>query len=206
MRSRTLVDLVAVGAFLVPLLATEVASAQQVVYVQPAPVRPVAVEEPDGVRFRGAIGLEAGALILTGAGGVGGGAAGLVGPIGQIGVQINHNWAVYANPSLDIIFGHAGGFSIGSGVMADYTFDAMPLSVAAGPEATIFAAIGTAGAGSLGAGALYGVRLRAAYYPILESGPRRRKGLYIAADVKLESFDGVLFFLSPIASVGYAAF
>lgn len=205
MRSNILVRLVPVGALLISLLVTQEASAQQVVYVQPAPVQQARVEEGDGARFRGAVGLEAGALVLTG---TAGGAAGAIGAIGQVGVQINHNWGVYANPSLDVLFGHAGGFTIGTGVMADYTFDDFPLSVAAGPEATIFAAIGggNGGAVALGAGALYGVRLRAAYYPVLESRPRRRKGLYIAADVKLESFDGVLFFLSPIASIGYAAF
>ena len=203
MRTRTLVDLVAVGAFLASLLATEVASAQQVVYVQPGPGQPAAVEEPDGVRFRGGVGLEVGALLLPGLPGGGLGSLGAIGAIGQLGVQINHNWAAYAIPSLDILFGSGTGLGLGFGAMADYTFDGLPLAVAAGPEVGAFAAFGSGG--GVGAGALYGVRFRGAYFLTMSQGPRRRKGLYVAVDLRVESLDS-LFLFSPLASIGYAAF
>jgi hypothetical protein len=195
MRSRALV---AVGAVLVALAFSEAASAQPVVYVEPAPAQPAPVDEAGDLRLRGAIGGEGGALIVTGAGGVFG-TIGQVGVAGQLGVQINNNWAVYGVPSLDAAFGNGGAGGIfGAGVMVDYTFDDVPLALAAGPELGVLFGIG-------GSVAVYGGGLRITYYPVLKSSGTRRTGLFVAADARVEFLDGV-FLISPLVSIGYAAF
>jgi hypothetical protein len=206
MRSRTLAGLVAVGAFLGAVLATTAASAQG---------------QPDGVRFRGGVGLDVGAFFVPGSFN-----EGLIGVTGQLGAQINNNWGVYGVPQLDILFGSATGVSVSFGPMADYTFDNIPISVGAGLEAGVFAAFGGLTAG---AGAYYGGRLRAAWYPILvrsEVNPIRRKALYLALDLHLDDnaaggtasavgcVNGVGacgatvggFIIAPVVSVGYSAF
>ena len=207
MRSRTLAGLVSVGAFLVPVLATTAASAQG---------------QPDGVRFRGGVGLDVGAFFVPGTLN-----EGLIGITSQLGVQINNNWGVYAIPQLDILFGSATGVGFSGGVMADYTFDNIPIGVGAGLESGVFAALGGLTAA---AGLFYGGRLHAAWYPILvrsELNPIRRKALYLALDLHIDgnAFGGAAsaagcgvpgagacgatvggVIIAPVVSVGYAAF
>jgi hypothetical protein len=193
MNVRPLCTLTAVGALLASILSTGAASAQ----------------ERDGVRFRGGVGLEVGAIVAPGAG------LGVIGVQGQLGAQITNQWAVYAVPTLDIAFAHGTGLAVGFGAMADYTFSSIPLGVAAGPETGVFAALGGGGAA---AGALYGVRLRGAYYPILTRGENgiRRKALAVGLDLRLDgggaAFAGAggsigsAYLISPVAFVGYQAF
>ena len=177
----------AAAALLVPLVVTEVASAQ---YPPPPPPGYVAVPPPprDGARFRGGVALEGGAFIAPGA--VTLGAAGIN---GQLGVQINNNWGVYALPRFDIVFGSAGGVAIGGGVVGDYTFDNIPISVGLGPEFGVIAAIGgsvsstgSSTAAAIG-GAFYGATLHFAYHPIMRWSDFavRRKALSIGVDLHI---------------------
>src|SRR6185437_7514732 len=124
MKLRPLSLLGAFAAFLVPSLVTVAASAQQVIYVQGPP------PSADGPRFRGGVGLEVGAFAIPGVG-----VLGLAGIQGQLGGQINNNWAVYAIPTLDFGFGKTAAVGLSAGVLAEYTLDAVPLSVGVGPEA-----------------------------------------------------------------------
>jgi hypothetical protein len=179
----------AVSAFVVPFLVSATASAQ----------------EPDGVRFRGGIGLEAGPLIITHVGGLG-----VVGLQGQLGVQINNNWAVYAVPSLDIAFGGGGtGLAVGGAVLGEYTFTGIPISVGAGLSAGQFAVFGDGTA--FGSAPYYGARLHGAWYPVMNRGWNgiRRRALFVALDVNIEGFpqagESPIIF-SPVVSVGYQAF
>ncbi len=202
-------------ALLAPLLCAATASAQYVNVVY------------DGPRFRGGIDLEGGALLIPGA--VSLGALGLR---GETGVQINNNWGVYAEGSFDGMFGQLGGLGIGVGLLVDYTFDGLPISVGGGPELGVFAAIGDTtcppgGGGctsSSEVGAFYGARLHFAYYPVMVryAGRPRRRALALGFDLRM--LDGAFgasnvnqtnttatvsvnsFALSPMLSIGYTAF
>jgi hypothetical protein len=203
MRSLTLFN-VFLGVFLAAFLGAGAASAQ----------------DADGVRFRGGVGLEAGAFIPAPV------VLGGIGVAGELGAQINNTWGAYVVPSIDVLFGSAAGLGFSFGALADYTFDGLPVSVAAGPEAGVFAAFGASSSGAAAAaGAYYGVRLRGEYYLTLSSAPRRRKSLYVALDLHLDgdAFGGSAscsvsskgcssstgagsFLFSPMASIGYVAF
>jgi hypothetical protein len=204
-------------AFCTTALVTGLASAQ---------------EYYDGARFRGGVTLGGGPLIIPGVVNIG-----TVGIQGQIGGQINNNWGVYAIPSFDVIVGQLGGLGLGAGVLADYTFDNVPISVGLGPEVGVFIAFGSSGAngngncdandsctGSAAGGAFYGARLHFAYYPIIVRRGIHRRALSIGLDMRLltgafgatsatvsnnnETVSASVnsFAVSPVVSVGYAAF
>jgi hypothetical protein len=189
MNLRVLSTFGVVSAFLIPTLAPATASAQQA----------------DALRFRGGVGLELGANILVGGGASQ--ASGAIGVQGQLGVQITNNWAVYALPILDINFGGGGaGATLGSAVLADYTFSNIPISVSAGPSFGAGFCFGCGGA----EGAIYGARLGAHWYPILNRGDDgiRRKALYVGFDLSVlgvAGFSGAAV-VQPQVSVGYQAF
>jgi hypothetical protein len=212
------------GALLAPLLTASAASAQTFVYAQP---RPYGVY--DGPRFRGGIDLEGGALAVPGVA-----TLGSIGLRAQMGVQIDNQWGVYFQPSFDVLFGAEGGPSIGLGVMVDYTFPGIPISVGIGPELGAFVAVGGTGCtsdddqtacagGSTTVGAFYGARLHFAYYPVIVryAGTPRRRALAIGFDLRI--LDGAFgsssvnsnngsatatygVGVSPMLSIGYTAF
>jgi len=211
------------GALLAPLLAAGSASAQTYVEVR----QPYAVY--DGPRFRGGIDLELGGLLVPGVANLG-----AIGLRAQQGVQIDNNWAVYFQPSLDIPFGRLVGIELGAGLMVDYTFNHLPISVGVGPEVGFFGAgggtcstnNGTCTSISDAAGIFYGARLHFAYYPVIVRYPDRprRRALAIGFDLRL--LDGAFgtststvltntttasvtadgFGVSPMLSIGYTAF
>jgi hypothetical protein len=179
--------------------------------------REAAAQEPDGVRFRGGIALEAGPMIIPGVG-----TLGIAGVQSQLGVQINNNFAVYAVPNLDIVFGSVGGINLAAAIMCDYTLNDS-LTFGAGPDVGVFAAIGgSSGSVSGAAGALYGARLHFAWNPIVdrETGSVRRRALSVGADVRLlgggagggttdgetTSGSASTFVIAPMITVGYTAF
>jgi hypothetical protein len=194
MNRRILSSLVVVGALLAASLVSAKARAQ------------------DGPRFRGGIGLETGAFVLTGAANGGGALAlGTAGLQGQIGVQISHNWAVYAQPNVDFLFAGGGslGLIAGGAVLGEYTFSGAPISIGAGPSAGAFIALGDGQAAA--SAPFYGGKLHFAWYPILNQGyGGRRNALYLALDLNVQGIaepgaSGVVL-LSPLASIGYQAF
>lgn len=215
------------GAVLASTLTAGVASAQGYPPPPPPPHGYVVVE--DGARFRGGVSLMGGLLAVPGVVNIGS-----IGIQGALGAQINNNWGVYAIPSFDIIVGKVGGVGIGGGVMADYTFDGLPISVGAGVEAGLFAAIGASncnsqgtscGTASAAGGALYGGRLRFAYHPVIVRGENRirRRALSIGLDLRLltgafgassESNGTTVtaaasvnsFAVAPVVWIGYTAF
>ncbi len=202
MTLRPLPLLGALSALLGSFLVTEAASAQQFVVVQQ--------QEPDGVRFRGGVGLEVGGLFITNLVGAN---LGAIGVQSQLGVQLNRNWGVYATPGFDIAFGDGTGVTLGAGVLADYTFTGIPIGVAAGPTFGTLLAVGGDGGGA--AGVYYGAKLRGAWYPIMVQNGFRRKALYVSLDLSILGFgvsNGVetvstgIILVSPMASVGYQAF
>jgi hypothetical protein len=215
------------GALLASLLTTAAASAQEV-RVQVG--GPGYAQEPDWARFRGGISLEGGALLVPGVVNIGG-----IGLVSQLGVQINNNWGVYAIPNFDILAGKLAGLSVGAGVLFDYTFDNIPISVGGGPEVGAFVAFGGSGCSNQGdgtacttisdaGGAFYGARLHFAYYPVIVRyrGLPRRRALSIGFDLRL--LEGAFgsassnamtatasatangFAASPMLSIGYTAF
>jgi hypothetical protein len=220
MKSRQARTLAASGAVLATLLTAGVASAQ---YYAPPPPPGYGYVEADGPRFRGGISLNGGALIVPGVVNIGS-----IGVQGQLGVQINNQWGVYAIPSFDVIVGSLGGIGIGAGVLAEFTFPGLPISLAAGPEAGLFVAIGGSGCDSnvgtcsSAGGALYGGRLRFEYHPIIVRRGIRRRALTLGADLRFltgafgassvnSSGDGTVsasssFVISPALFIGYTAF
>ena len=176
-----------------------------------------AAQEPDGVRFRGGVALEAGPMIIPGVG-----TLGIAGIQSQLGVQINNNFGVYAVPNLDIVFGSVGGINLAAAIMCDYTLDDS-LTFGAGPDVGVFAAFG-GGSGSISAagGALYGARLHFAWNPIVDhkEGGVRRRALSVGADIRLlgggagvassngetGSASASTFVVAPMITVGYTAF
>ncbi len=212
------------GALLAPILTVSAASAQTYVYTQQP--RPYAVY--DGPRFRGGIDLEGGVLAVPGVVNLG-----TLGLRAQTGVQIDNNWGVYFQPSFDGLFGQLGGISVGAGLMVDYTFSGLPITVGIGPEAMAFVAFGASNCdaqgancttGSAAAGGSWGARLHFAYYPVMVryEGTRRRRALAIGFDLRI--LDGGFasatdtatgnqsgtaatgIGLSPMVSIGYTAF
>jgi hypothetical protein len=212
------------GALLASLLTTAAASAQEV-RVQVG--GPGYAQQPDWVRFRGGIDLEGGVLAVPSVINLG-----TLGLRAQMGVQINNNWGVYFQPSFDGLFGPLGGVSVGAGVMVDYTFNRLPISVGIGPEAMAFVALGASNcdaqgnctSGSAAAGGSWGARLHFAYYPVMVryAGSPRRRALAIGFDLRIldggfasatntatgsqtgAAATGVG--LSPMVSIGYTAF
>ena len=174
----------------------------------PAPVD----AEKDGARFRGGVALEGGGLIVPD-----GGSLGLGGVNGQIGVQINNLVGVYFVPTLDILFGSGSGVYLGSGVLVDFTMVDDMITVGAGPDLAVFAAIGS---GSASGGAMYGGRLHFGYNAIVGKGDDgiRRKALTIGADLRLmvgpfatasattASASTSAFAMAPTAFIAYQAF
>ena len=177
------------------------ASAQQVVYVQPAP-RAVYVEGGGGdyARFRGAIDLTGGGLLVSGV------SAGLVGVDARLGVQVNNLLGIYAQPHLSFGAGtYAGpgntGFTGVAGVsgIVDFTFDRVFFGGGGG-----FAYVG-----SLPFASPEG-EIRAGFYPIVSHGRGgRRRGLVIAADLHIlyvPDTVGSIGLLQPMLQIGYEAF
>lgn len=227
MNARILAPLSLLAALLVPILSTSEAAAADPPEAGMAPAPPPAVmvpapvlPPPDGARFRGGIAAEAGALIAPGLF-----TLGVAGIQGTLGAQINNMIGVYGVPNFDIVFGSVGGVNLSFAVMVDFTFDDN-LTVGAGPDVGVFAAIGgsggSGGSASAAGGALYGARLHFSWNPVISrnaSGPRR-KALSIGADVRLlgggvgaatVSADGSsasagTFVLSPQLTIGYTAF
>jgi hypothetical protein len=214
MTSRYLRSLGAASALLISMLTAATASAQY----------PVVIREPDGPRFRGGVNLEGGGLFVPGLVNLG-----AVGLNSQLGVQINNQWGVYFLPSLDILFGKLSGFSVGAGVLVDWTPPGVPISIGLGPEVGGFVALSdtVCPAGQVcdvtgASGAFYGARLHFAYYPVIVRYPwPRRKALAIGADFRF--LDGVFgagsttpgtvaveagrtFGISPVVYIGYTAF
>jgi hypothetical protein len=203
MNLRPIGALAALSGLLVPLLSSAPAAAQMM--------------EPDGPRFRGGVSLNGSALVVPGVVSIGG-----IGVQGQIGAQISNNWAVYAIPNLDVLFGKLGGIGIGAGVLAEYTFTGLPISVGAGPEAGLFAVIGGCNSGegcdSGAGGAFYGARLHFAYHPVIYHYGIRRRALSIGFDLRLmtgafgassdvtQTASANTFAVSPVVSIGYTAF
>jgi hypothetical protein len=208
MNMRPIGVLTALGALLLPLLASAPAAAQPF--------------EPDGPRFRGGVSLEGGALVVPGIVSIG-----AIGVQGQLGGQISNNWAVYGIPTLDVLFGKLGGLGVSAGVLAEYTFTGLPISVGAGPEAGLFVVVGAAGASGSGTvsdagGAFYGARLHFGYHPVIYHAGIRRKALTIGVDLRMltgafgaESISQTTvtetakvnsFAVSPVVSIGYTAF
>lgn len=189
MNLRALLPFCAASAFLVPLLVPATASAQQA----------------DAVRFRGGIGFEIGANILAASGFSS--ASGAIGFQGQLGAQITNNWAAYALPFLDINFGSGGaGATVGTALLADYTFSNIPISVYAGPS---FGGGFCFGCGASD-GAIYGARMGAHWYPIMNRGDDgiRRKALYVGVDLSVYGVAGFSggAVVVPQAAIGYQAF
>lgn len=177
-----------------------------------------AAQEPDGVRFRGGVALEAGPLIVPGSFTVG-----VAGVQGQLGVQINNEFGVYVVPSLDAVFGSVGGINLSAALLVDYTLHD-DLTFGVGPDVGVFGAIGSSSAGTLSGagGALYGARLHFTWNPVLGRGPDgiRRKALAVGMDLRLlgggagyatvSSSSGTAsastFVMAPMFTVGYQAF
>jgi hypothetical protein len=191
MNLRLISTLVAVGAFVAPSLVPAKAAAQ------------------DFTRFRGGVGLETGAIVVT-AGADGAVAIGTGGIQGQLGVQINNNWAVYAQPNIDFLFAAGGtfGLNVGGAVLGEYTFSGAPISIGAGPSTGALIAIGDGQA--FATAPFYGAKVHFAVYPLMNRDDGgRRKALYLALDLNAQAFPqagpSVLLF-SPLASIGYQAF
>lgn len=163
----------------------------------PAAAQPASDEddrERDGARFRG--GVSGGGGFWVG----GGGTAGLGGGDGRLGVQINHYLAVYGQMHLSGGTLSVGRLSGGTGVFAGTGL----------VEATLFHRlfIAAGGGGGIlnnpGGGALH---FRLGGYPLMGfgEGGARRKGLMVAADLRL-IFVGAFTAVMPFFSVGYEAF
>ncbi len=174
--------------------------------------------DKDGARFRGGVALEGGALIVPGTA-----TMGIAGVNGQLGVQINNLVGLYAVPNFDVVFGEVGGVNLAAALMVDFTFLDDLLTVGAGLDAGVFAAIGVSETSSAAAGgALYGGRLHFGINPLVGRGDDgiRRKALTIGVDVRLlggaagsgsvstttAEASATTFVLSPSLSVGYTAF
>lgn len=216
--SLALTSLVASSLLSLSAFATEPQLPPDAVAPPPTPAVEPAAPKPDRARFRGGIGLEAGAVIVPGSYTVG--AIGLQAPLG---VQINNLIGVYALPNFDVIFGEAGGVQLGAAFIVDFTFDDQ-ITVGVGPDLSLLAAFG-GDSGSLSGvgGALYGARLRFGWSPALSQDPvsARRKALTIGADLRLlggaagkatvnadgsGSASASTFALSPMATISYSAF
>ncbi len=175
--------------------------------------------EPDGARFRGAIQAEGGVLSVPGDF-----TLGIAGVSAQLGAQITHLVGVYAVPQLDVVFGELGGVNVGGAVIVDFTF-ADIFTVGAGPDVSLFAAIGADATGASAAGGeMYGGRLHLGVYPYVGRGEDgiRRKAFAIGLDVRAlggaigsatvntaagsASAAATNFILIPMLSLGYQAF
>jgi hypothetical protein len=228
MRFRTFAGLPIIGAFVGSFLGAGVASAQ---YPPPPPPPPGYYAgprgEPDGVRVRGGFLLQGGLLVVPGVVN-----AGDIELQGQAGVQINNNWGVYFIPGVDFIIGKYTGLGADLGLLFDYTFNNIPISVGGGPEIGGFVAvsscqIGTAGCSVGGAGgAFYGARARFMFHPVMvrsDANPIRRKAFTIGLDVRAlygafgasstnintntgTVVGGYTFGLAPMIFLGYTSF
>lgn len=204
------------SAFAFCTIAPSIALAQEAPPQAPPQAPADAAEVPDGVRFRGAVSGEGGALIVPDVVNLG-----LAGVQAQLGVQINHLIGIYAVPQIDVVFGEVGGVHLAAALLVDFT-PIDEISVGIGPEVGVFGAIG-AGDGSIaGAGGeLYGGRLHLGFQPAWGRGEDgiRRKAFNIGLDVRFlggvagmakagatTSADASQFVLSPMLSIGYQAF
>jgi hypothetical protein len=170
--------------------------------------------ERDGARFRGGVALQGGAILAPGTL-----TAGVVGLQTQLGAQINHGWGIYLVPSADFVVGPVQGLNLSAAILVDWTWDDT-LSVGLGPDAGVFAALGsTSNSISAAGGILYGGRLHFAWYPVIGRGDDgiRRKALALGVDVRLlgggagfassaGSASATRFVASPLATIGYQAF
>lgn len=176
-------------------------------------------DEVDGVRFRGGIALDVGALVFPG------GlipAVGLAGLQGTTGVQINHLVGIYVVPGFDVLFGDVGGVGLTAALLVDFTINHL-FTVGAGPDVGVFAAFGGDGnTASALAGANYGARLHAAVHPVVGHNGARRNGFTIGLDMRFlggpngqaevnpngqsTSASATGFLFSPYLTIGYSAF
>jgi hypothetical protein len=180
----------------------------------PPPPSTTAAQENDATRFRVGVGVELGGFFGSGL------TMGQLGVAGQIGFQANRNWGIYAVPSLHFLAGSVssgtesatsgGGVGASIGAMIDYMFDDTSVALAAGPAVSFIGIV--CGSECAGAAVLYGGRLRLEYFPELNEHPTRRTGAFLAADVIVDALPGAgsggatTFLVSPIATIGYAAF
>ncbi len=172
----------------------------------------------DEARFRGGVAAEGGALIVPGTA-----TMGVAGVNGQFGVQINNLVGLYAVPTFGVVFGEVGGVNLAAALMVDFTFLDDLLTVGAGLDAGVFAAIGVSETSAAAAGgALYGGRLHLGVNPLVGRGDDgiRRKALTIGVDVRLlggaagsssastttVEASATTFVFAPSLSVGYTAF
>jgi len=92
----------------------------------------------DGVRFRGGVGLEGGALVPLPAGQANNFDVATLGTVAleaQLGVQITRTWAAYAAPSFGVVFSGGGAVpAAGTALLAEYTFEDVPIALGAGVE------------------------------------------------------------------------
>jgi hypothetical protein len=179
---------------------------------------PDTVEPPDAARFRGGVSAGGGAIVVPDAVNLG-----LAGVQGQLGVQINHLVGLYAVPEFDVVFGEMGGVHFAGALLVDFSI-IDEISIGVGPEAAMFAAIGSNdGTGVAAAGgALYGARLHLGFQPVWGRGDNgvRRQALTIGVDMRFlageAGFAAVSattaeaaerpFVLSPMLTIGYQAF
>jgi hypothetical protein len=190
---------------------------------------PVDRERDDRARFRGGIAGEGGAIIIpteTSAGESSTVVLGAVGVQGQIGVQINNLVGVYAVPSLDVLFGEAGGIGVAAAILVDFTIEDM-VSIGVGPDVGAFAAfgidVGGANSATFAGGANAGARIHLAVHPVVGIGENgiRRKAFSIGLETRLlggfsvagsvdengDSESGATqFVFSPLLTIGYTAF
>ena len=185
-------------ALVVTLLATTNAHAQNA--SAPAVNAPTTAAHEDGVRFRGGISVGAGGYFGSYETGNADFSATLVGVDGRLGVQINDLIGIYAQPHLSFGTGKDGaatGFTglFATSVIADFTF-----------FDRIF----------VGAGGGFGIvnnpsgpelHLRAGAYPLMDHTGKRRKGLVLAADLRVILLDAPYSSaVMPFVSIGYEAF
>lgn len=190
---------------------------------------PVDRERDDRARFRGGVSGEGGAIIIpteTASGEASTVILGAAGVQGQIGVQINNLIGIYAVPSLDILFGEAGGLGVAAAILVDFTIEDM-VSIGVGPDVGAFAAfgvtIGDANTTTFAGGANAGARIHLAVHPVVGIGENgiRRKAFSIGLDTRLlggfsvagsvgddgETDSGATqFVFSPVLTIGYTAF
>jgi hypothetical protein len=139
-------------------------------------VPPVVVPPRDHGRFRGGFELDGGFLKSEST------SLGAIGPSGQLGYQVNNLVGVYAVPGITFLVGPAIGVDLTAGLVVDFTFLEDRLTVGAGPEASIFAFLGSNAAGGSDG---YGGRVHVAWNAYLTKGDDGiRRGAFVIA------FDG----------------
>jgi len=158
-----------------PAPPTETARAAPCVIVAPS-LTPKPGDILDSSRFRGGIELDVGVFKPPS------GALGAVGVSGQLGLQVGDLVGVYVTPGLTYLNGSAAGVDVTSALVVDFTVLKDRLTIGAGPEAGVFAYLGTS---SVGGGVGYGARLHVAWNAVVsrEDG-RARRALALGLDAR----------------------